>query len=99
MSIRYSGDAEVRLAYDPRERRYRGQVVDPYLRYHGWVPVHRRFARDPACSEAYDDAAKRLAHLAEQWAKSEDRNFMVELGHDGIRIRRGFQAPCPLEDL
>lgn len=99
MSIRYSGDAEVRLTFDKRKRHYRGQVVDPHLRFNGWVSLHRRFARDPTCSEAYDDAARRLAELAEQWARSENRHFLVELERNGVRIRRGFQAPCPLEDV
>lgn len=100
MSVRYSGDTEIRLRHNRARKCYEGAVVDPYLRFRGWVPVTRKFARDPQCSEAYDDAAKRLAALAERWAKSERRRFMVELLSDGgIRIRRGFQAPCPLEDL
>lgn len=99
MTVRYSGDTEIRLRHNHKRRCYEGAVVDPYLRFRGWVPVARKFARDPQCSEAYDDAAKRLAALAERWAKSERRRFMVEFTHDGIRIRRGFQAPCPLEDL
>ena len=104
MSVRYSGDTEIRLRHIRRRNAaacYEGAVVDPYLRFRGWVPVAQKFARDPKCPEAYDDAAKRLAALAERWAKSEDRRFMVEFAHDGrgIRIRRGFQAPCPLEDL
>ena len=99
MSTRYSGDTEIRLRHNVTRRCYEGSVVDPYLRFRGWVPVTRKFARDPQCSEAYDDAAKRLAKLAEKWARSERRRFMVEFTNDGIRIRRGFQAPCPLEDL
>ena len=99
MSVRYSGDTEIRLRHNGARRCYEGVVVDPYLRFRGWVPVTRKFARDPQCSEAYDDAAKRLAVIAERWARSEKRGFMVELEDDGIRIRRGFQAPCPLEDL
>ena len=99
MSVRYSGDTEIRLRHNDARRCYEGSVVDPYLRFRGWVPATRKFARDPQCPEAYDDAAKRLAALAERWAKSERRRFMVEFTNNGIRIRRGFQAPCPLEDL
>ena len=100
MSIRFSGDTEVRLHYDPDADEYRGTVVDPYLRFRGAVPVSRRFARDVACSDAYDDAARRLARVAQRWANSRKRGFMLEQLRDGtIRIRRGYQAPCPLEDL
>lgn len=100
MSIRYSGDAEIRFKkYDRRQKRYLGQVVDPHLVFDGWVPVHPKFTHDPTCSEAYDDAARRLAHLAMEWAKHEKREFMLESDDDGVRIRRGFQAPCPLEDF
>lgn len=98
MSIRFSGDAEVRLSYDNRKRVYRGTVVDPYLRFRGWVPRSQRFERDPTCSEAYDDAARRLATVANRWATSEGLRFMVEENEEGVGIRRGFQAPCPLED-
>ena len=99
MSVRYSGDTEIRLRHNDARDSYEGVVVDPNLRFRGWVPVRRKFARDPQCSEAYDDAAERLAALAERWARSERRKFAVEFTHDGIRVRRGFQAPCPLEDL
>ena len=99
MSVRYSGDTEIRLRHNGKLRRYEGVVVDPHLRFRGWVPEAKRFARDPQSSAAYDDAAERLAAIAQRWAKGERRNFMVEFTDDGIRIRRGFQAPCPLEDL
>ena len=99
MSVRYSGDTEIRLRHNRRDGSYEGVVVDPHLRFRGWVPVTRKFARDPQCSEAYDDAAKRLAALAERWARSERRRFMIESTNNAIRIRRGYQSPCPLEDL
>lgn len=108
MSIRYSGDAEIRLGYDPRERVYRGSVVDPYLRF----PASGQFtvaaarvlrdgaARDPRSPEAYDAAARRLATAAQRWAKSERRSFLLESDKRGrVTIRRVFQSPCPLEDL
>lgn len=116
MSVRYSGDAEVRLEYDRGDGVYDGRVSDPHLIFDGWVPLNRRFARDPTCSEAYDDAARRLAKLAQDSAREDGRAFMLEyersrtrLGNRDvgrntnrappIRIRRGYQAPCPLEDL
>lgn len=104
MSIRYSGDAEIRLGYDPKRRVYRGTVVDPYLRFRGVVPA-KSAARDggggdPRSPEAYDAAARRLATAAQRWAKSERRSFLVESDKRGrVTIRRVFQSPCPLEDL
>ena len=101
MSTRYSADAVVRLKYD-RDKRggyYEGTVSDPGLWFKGWVSSTRRFARDPTCPEAYDDAARRLAQLAQRWARENDREFMVEEENGRVRIRRGFQSACPLEDL
>lgn len=107
MSVRYSGDAEIRIGYDAERRVYRGNVVDPNLRFRGWVPV-RRARRDekdqrpssPRSSAAYDDAARRLATAAQRWARDRGRRFAVEQDEKGrIEIRRVFQSPCPLEDL
>lgn len=97
---RYSGDAEIRVGYDRETKSYVGRVTDPYLRFRGWVSRNPRFSRNPTSSEAYDDAARRIARYAQAWAKSEQTRFMVEEDKRGrVRIRRGFQAPCPLEDL
>lgn len=100
MSIRYSGDAEVRLGFDDAQRVYRGTVSDPNRTFRGWVPLSRAFRRDPTCSEAYDDAARRLAENAQRWARGRGRAFMVEQGKGGrVSLRRVYQSPCPLEDL
>lgn len=101
MSIRYSADTEIRLQHgrDAEGHFYRGTVSDPRLRFRGWVVPSRRFTRDPTCPEAYDDAARRLAELAQRWARENDREFMVQEEDGRVRIRRGFQAPCPLEDF
>ena len=108
MSIRYSGDAEIRLGYDPKRRAYRGSVVDPYLRFPAsgqfTVPASHVLrdgsARDPSSPEAYDAAARRLAAAAQRWAKSERLSFLIESDKRGrVLIRRVFQSPCPLEDL
>ena len=98
MAKRYSGDAEIRIRYDARSRVYRGTVVDPWLRFSGWVPLERRYARDPQTSEAYDDAARRLARVAGHWAKRDaSRDFAFdEPRGSGIRLRRVFQSPCPI---
>lgn len=109
MAIRYSGDAEVRLEFDPafvtlngrRVRVYRGRVSDAYLIWHGWIPEGTRTS-NPRSSKAYDDAAKRLLAIADRWAKTNHgRAFESErakgvLGIRGpIHIRRVYQAPCP----
>ena len=96
MSIRYSGDTEIRLGYDPRRRVYRGTVVDPYLRYRGETEAR---GRDPRSPDAYDDAARRLCRQAEAWAESRGKSFMLEKKGRKLEIRRVFQSPCPLEDL
>ena len=109
MAIRYSGDAEVKLEFDPsfvnpdgrRVRVYRGRVSDPYLIWHGWIPEGTRTS-DPRSSEAYDGAAKRLIEAADRWAKGKHgRVFESERARGvlgirrPIRIRRVYQAPCP----
>lgn len=96
MSIRYSGDTEIRLGFDRRRKVYRGTVVDPYLRYNGEVTAGRG---DPSRPEAYDDAARRLCSKAQAWAESRGKNFMLEKKRRRLEIRRVFQSPCPLEDL
>ena len=98
LTIRYSGDAEIRLSYDAREHAYRGTVVDPYLRlFPTMIPVARRHARDPRSSEAYDDAAKRLAEVAQKWAKRHGRAFMFGQKKGRLHVYRVFQSPCPLD--
>lgn len=99
MSVRYSGDTEIRLGFDPKGRVYRGTVVDPYLRFRGIIPMARG-ERDPSSPDAYDDAARRLVHFAERWAKRAGRRrFMVERRNGRVVVRRVFHAACPLEDL
>lgn len=106
MSVRYSGDTEIRLGFDPKRRVYRGTVVDPYLRFWGEVSLGRSKS-EPTSSEAYDDAARRLVELAERWArrqtegssKREKRRFMTLRKRGRIAVMRVFHSPCPLEDL
>ena len=82
---------------------YHGTVSDPTMHFQGAVPPARRFA-DPASSEAYDDAAVRLAALAQHWAKTrplspKQTRKLFEIETDGRgrpRLRRGYQAPCPV---
>lgn len=97
MSIRFSGDAEIRLGWDRRARLYRGCVVDPYLRFRGGVPLRPQYAHAPTSSDAYDDAATRLATLAQQWARSQRRSFALDEERGRIQIRRIFQSPCPVD--
>ena len=98
MSVRYSGDTEIRLGFDRNRRVYRGTVVDPYLRFRGEVRVPAG-TRSPTDPNSYDDAARALIHLAEKWAKSKNRKFAVERKSGRITIQRVFHAPCPLEDF
>jgi hypothetical protein len=150
MSVRYSGDAEIRMSYGPvwivavergrhrsdrqaftkperaqgergrllamgiqptrvrifTEMGYRGAIADPYLHFDDIVPVEPRFTPDPTSSDAYDDAARRLATNAQQWARDRPlprhirrrRPFQFELDSRGrVSLRRGYQAPCPLK--
>lgn len=96
MAIRYSGDVEVRLQWEPRERVYQGRVSDPYMIWKGSVPAERGI--DPKSSNAYDHAAARLIQLADQWSRRErGEPTLVDRAPNGrIQLRRVFQAPCPL---
>lgn len=102
MTIRYSGDAEVRIRYDDRHRIYRGTVVDAHIRFRGWVPRAGKF-REPRSPEAYDDAARRLAAIAQRCARAaqcgfrERRPFAFEEANRRVKFRRVFQSPCPLD--
>jgi hypothetical protein len=98
MAIRYSGDTEIRLGFDRIRRVYRGSVVDPYLRFRGDVPLAKD-ENDPTSSAAYDDAAKRLLRAADKWARTLGKRFATSRKGSHTIIDRGFQAPCPLEDL
>lgn len=96
-TVRYSGDAEIRLGWDPRRRVYRGRIVDPYLRFRGGVAMNPRFQRDPRSSEAYDDAAQRFATFVQERARSRGRAFAFDEERGRIQIRRIFQSPCPMD--
>lgn len=101
MAVRYSGDVEVRVLWDPRKRIFVGSVRDPYVRCRCSAPrptavrgkriLHRS-------SESYDLMALLFLRQAARWAK-ETRNHVLRLeqkrGH--IVVRRIFQAPCPIE--
>lgn len=95
MAKRYSGDVEIRLSWDPRARAYRDTVRDPHKRWRGTVSAryaYRLLGRDLDGSAAYDDAARRLIQAAE----TDVGPLMVERSRGRIRIRRIFQAPCPV---
>ena len=104
MAIRYSGDAEIRLKFDEHRRIYRGTVVDPHIRFRGWVPITRTFNRNPTSPDAYDDAAQRLAAMAQRCARAAEcgfrsqRPFTIEESGQRVKLRRVFQSPCPLDD-
>ena len=91
-AIRYSGDTEIRVMWLPRQRRYKGSVRDPNVSWHG--ECDKLGYADPRSSDAYDDAARKLAEAANSDFKGK---LQVEWKHGRIRIRRVFQAPCPVE--
>lgn len=97
MAIRYSGDTEVRVFYDPRKHIYVGDVRDPYLHWKGKVG-RSLFISDPKSPEAYDKAALSLLKQAQRWAhhKFKRAQFQAETKLGRIRIRRVFQSPCPV---
>ena len=96
MTIRYSGDVEVRLDWDPRTRVYKGRVSDPNMVWSGEVPAERGIS--PTGSEGYDQAAARLIQLADRWSRKElGEPVLADRAQNGrLQIRRVFQAPCPL---
>lgn len=96
MAVRYSGDVEVRLGWNPRTRVYQGSVRDPYVRFSGKV-VHRG-GGSPRVPEAYDAAALELIKRAERWSRSaRGRGLQLSKTSAGrVRLRRVFQAPCPV---
>ena len=94
-SVRYSGDATVRLGYDPRRDVYAGTVADPYVVWRGRVGGGTRTPR--RSSAAYDDAAERLIRAADRWAaRTGRRPIDADRRLGRLRIRRVFQAPCPV---
>jgi hypothetical protein len=95
MALRYSGDVEVRVRWDPSSKSYKGSVSDPYFRWKGtWTPTFSfRTRTEPA---AYDKAAEALLGLAERAAKKKRHAFQGERRRDGgFVMSRVFKAPCP----
>lgn len=102
MAIRYSGDVEIRVGWDPRAKRYRGTVRDPRMRWSGSVTPGVTAPRDRRSPDAYDHAARLLARDAQAWARKSGRRFdfvTTGIGPFGrVKTDRVFQAPCPLGD-
>lgn len=97
MAIRYSGDTEIRIRYAPAKQTYEGTVTDPYLQWRGSIRLPARHYAYPTDPAAYDVAARALIAAAETWAKGQRRVFSLQRKGTRTRIRRVFQAPCPLE--
>jgi len=93
MAIRYSGDCEIRVHYDARERIYVGHVRSPS--WNGSSSCKRseviRTSPGVTTPEAYDDAA--LLFL--KWAEVQVGELPIEFEKGEIVMRRVFQAPCP----
>jgi len=94
MARRYSGDAEIRVGWDPRRREYRGSIRDPYLRMRGVLKA--RSSSDPTSPAAYDEAA---VQMLEDAHKKSGGRLKVERKRGRVFVRRVFQSPCPLEDV
>lgn len=95
--IRYSGDTEIEIKYNRRLGEYVGIVKDPFLRFEIIVPAVPR-SRDPeTTARNHDKAARRLLGQAMRWARRQRRQFLLDRSGTRIRIRRVYQAPCPLE--
>ena len=94
MTIRYSGDTEVRIRYDARKRVYLATVADPYQIWSGAISAT---TRGPTDSRTYDRLALRFIAQAQAEARRRGmRRFMVDGVGRKVRSRRVFQAPCPL---
>ena len=101
MAIRYTGDVEVRIAWDGRS--YRARIRAPGLRtsveVDPWsigvgpesvlpTPAAARTLTSP---ESYDRAAHRALSIARR-----KHRLPMELEGDKIVLRRRFQSPCPI---
>lgn len=93
MAVRYSGDAEVRIAYRSATRTYVGMVRDPFFRWSGSAKPRLGFLRRPTSPEAYDDAAVTMLLAAD---KASGRKLLLQAEGGRVRVRRLFQAPCPI---
>lgn len=99
MAIRYSGDVEVRLQYDPRSREYAGSVRDPQWSGRGSVSLRQvglTRKQDPTSPDSYDRAALVFLNVMRTiaWKKFRVR-LQVSTDRGSVVIRRTFQAPCP----
>lgn len=87
----------MRMRYDPKKNVVVGTVrdPDPRRRYRGEIALRGRPIADETVF--YDRASVRLMRDADAWAEKEgfDKFQFAETGRK-IRLRRVFQAPCPV---
>jgi len=104
MTIRYSGDVEVRIRYASGV--YHGSVRSPGFRGRGTVTAREvlgtshpfrglRARRSPTSNESYDRAALLLLRKAEGAARDAGIPLHTSGKGRGIEVRRTFQSPCP----
>ena len=86
MAVRYSGDTEIRVVWEPRAQRFAATVKDPTHRWSGHVR-----GRAPQGPDGYDAAAL----LAFQAAERAEGRFDAVREDQVLKLRRVFQAPCP----
>lgn len=95
MAIRYSGDTEIRVGWDPRRKEYRGSIRDPKRPKRNMKARFKPLlvSRNPRSPEAYDIAAVQMLQDADRHTTG---GLEVERRNGRIKIRRVFQAPCPV---
>lgn len=100
MAIRYSGDTEIRFTWNATKGVFEGSVRDPYMRWTGEARPHARNVpkKDETIASAlYDHAAYQLFASAEAaMKKAYGKRFTADREGSRVRLRRVFQAPCPL---
>lgn len=87
MAVRYSGDVEVRMHYDPARSMYRATVRDEDHLWRGTAGAH-----NPPTPETYDRLARAMIHRAERDLK---KRLKTKRDKGRLEVSRLFQAPCP----
>lgn len=92
MTIRYSGDVEMRMRYEGRGL-YRVSVRSPENQ--ALIEVsHRTLIGAPNSPKAYDNVAKKAIESV-----MESVFLPIEIDGNGeVLVRRVFQSPCPTDD-
>lgn len=101
MAIRYSGDVEIRVWWDPDLHAYRAVVRDPFLRWSGvWSS---RKLKDPtrlgpeARHAQIERAVLGASRRASAALRKRGADFAFKKNRQGrIQLSSVFQSPCPV---